>query len=223
MPQQPLRFENKANYSAENYVVSEANAAAAALLLNHAPWLGSALVLLGAAACGKTHLASIWAANHQAVFLNAATLTEQALEPQLRFVVVENIEALTSEAALFHILNHIKEQGGKIVLTSEVELELLPLRLPDLRSRLLAAQRVRVDAPDDTLLRTVLLKQLADRQLKVSPEVVNYLIARMPRTFRAATDVVNALDSASLEQRRNITVALAREVLERVFGQNSLL
>lgn len=223
MPQQPLRFESKADYSAENYVVSDANTAAAALLLNDAPWLGSALVLVGAAASGKTHLASIWAVQHQATFLNAAKLAEQTLGPELRFVVVENIEALASETALFHLLNHIKEQEGKILLTSAQELEALPLRLADLRSRLLAAQRVRIDAPDDTLLRTVLLKQLADRQLKVSPEVVAYLIARMPRTFSAAMGIITALDKTSLEQRRNITIALAREVLEKAFGQNSLL
>jgi chromosomal replication initiation ATPase DnaA len=91
-----------------------------------------------------------------------------------------------------------------------------PLALPDLRSRLLALPTVAVGAPDDALLAAVLLKLLADRQAVVGGDVLSYLTARMERSFAAAGRLAEALDQAALAEKRPITPALARQVLERL-------
>ena len=88
--------------------------------------------------------------------------------------------------------------------------------LADLRSRLNAAPAVEITAPDDDLLEALLMKQFADRQLRVEAEVIAYLAPRMDRTFRAARDIVAAIDAEALARRRNVTVPLAREVLARL-------
>ena len=62
----------------------------------------------------------------------------------------------------------------------------------------------------------LLVKQFADRQLRVEAEVIAYLAPRMDRTFRAARDIVAAIDAEALARRRNVTVPLAREVLARL-------
>ena len=63
----------------------------------------------------------------------------------------------------------------------------------------------------------MLLKLLADRQLEAGPEVIDYAIARMERSFDAARRLVAALDLRALELGRPITVPLAREVLATDF------
>jgi len=93
--------------------------------------------------------------------------------------------------------------------------------LADLRSRLLAAPTVAIAAPDDDLLSAVLVKQFADRQLRVPPAVVHYLTARMERSFAACRRVVDLLDHHALASGRAITTALAREVLARLDGERS--
>jgi chromosomal replication initiation ATPase DnaA len=87
------------------------------------------------------------------------------------------------------------------------------VRLPDLRSRLQAATCAELGAPDDQLIQAVLIKLFADRQLRVSPEVVRFLLLRMERSFAEAERIVDALDAASLAARKEITVPLARQVL----------
>jgi len=60
----------------------------------------------------------------------------------------------------------------------------------------------------------LLVKLFADRQLQVGAEVVNYLAARMERSFAAARSLVAALDERALAEQRGVTVALARAVLD---------
>ena len=67
----------------------------------------------------------------------------------------------------------------------------------------------------------VLAKQFDDRQLRVPDDVVAYLVQRMERSFAAIGAVVEALDSLSLAERRNITVPLARRALDGL-DQNEL-
>ena len=85
--------------------------------------------------------------------------------------------------------------------------------LPDLRSRLNALPAVRIGAPDDALLKTVMLKQFADRQLAIDPKVLDFLAVRVERSLAAAADVVAAIDRAALGSGRKISRQLVAEVL----------
>ena len=71
----------------------------------------------------------------------------------------------------------------------------------------------RLEPPDDALLGAVLVKLFADRQLAVAPDLVQYLVPRIERSFAAAEAVVAALDRAGLARRRPVTARLAAEVL----------
>ena len=91
-------------------------------------------------------------------------------------------------------------------------------RLADLKSRLAAAPNITIQMPDETLIAAVMLKMFSDQQMDVSTDVLSYLLNRMERSFEAARTLVDALNSASLAQRRGITVPLAREVLTKLAG-----
>ena len=67
--------------------------------------------------------------------------------------------------------------------------------------------------PDDALLRAVIVKLCADRQLAVDESFVAYLATRIERSFAAARGAVIELDQEALRQQRPLTRALAAEVL----------
>jgi chromosomal replication initiation ATPase DnaA len=85
--------------------------------------------------------------------------------------------------------------------------------LPDLDSRLRAVLAIGIGLPDDALLGAVLVKHFADRQLRVAPEVIAYLLTHMERSFAAAAEMAARLDMVSLRDRRAITVSLARQLV----------
>lgn len=89
----------------------------------------------------------------------------------------------------------------------------MPVALRDLASRLRALPAVTLAAPDDALLRAVLVKLCADRQMSVDEGVVGYLAARIERSFAAARRAVDQLDAEALRLARPVTRALAADVL----------
>jgi chromosomal replication initiation ATPase DnaA len=67
--------------------------------------------------------------------------------------------------------------------------------------------------PDDALLRAVLVKLFADRQVAVDESLIAYVALRIERSFAAARDVVARLDGEAMRQKRPLTRALAVELL----------
>ena len=63
------------------------------------------------------------------------------------------------------------------------------------------------------MLRAVLVKLFADRQLAVDEELVSYLTARIERSFAGARATVAMLDREALRQQRQVNRALAGEIL----------
>jgi chromosomal replication initiation ATPase DnaA len=81
-----------------------------------------------------------------------------------------------------------------------------------LASRLRALPVVTVAAPDDALLRAVLVKLFADRQLQVDESVVAYLATRVERSLAAARSAVDLIDGTALRMKRPVTRALAADL-----------
>ncbi|MFQ5984962.1 MAG: DNA replication protein [Alphaproteobacteria bacterium] len=202
---------------ADDFLVAPTNEEAVGWLDRWPDWPGPGLVVYGPAGCGKTHLAHVWRAKSGACFVEAGAV--RAGDPAVllgsaRGAVVEDVEEGVDEPALLHLYNALVARGGHLLLTGRRPPARWTVHLPDLRSRLVALPAVAVLPPDDPLIAAVLLKQFADRQLRVDPEVLTFLVARMERSFEAARRVVDALDHAALAERRNITVPLARRVLK---------
>ncbi len=208
-----------------DFMPAGSNQAALDAVLGWPAWPGFACLLIGPAACGKSHLAKIWARRAGAVVLRGPELWEPA-EPlrrthAARACVVDDADAVAQEPQLFHLWNLMAERGGSLLLTARAPVPAWGLRLPDLRSRLLTAWPIRIGAPDDELLGALLVKQLADRQIRTDQEVVAFLTRRIERSFAAARLVVRALDRASLRARRPITMPLARAVLDELAAERT--
>ena len=201
------------------FFVSPANALALAALDGWQGWPGGKMLLLGPPGAGKTHLAQIWVAETGAALVPAADLAGADI-PGLAAagrVAVEDAASVAgnpqAEAALFHLHNLLAQTGGALLLTAETPPRDWGLRLPDLLSRVQAAPVTRIEAPDDALLSAVLVKLFADRQLAVAPNLIPYLVARMPRSVGAARALVAALDAAALAEGRPVTRSLAAGLL----------
>ena len=117
------------------------------------------------------------------------------------------------ERALFHLFNQVHERRQFLLLTAKAPPDRWGLGIPDLLSRLRLAPVLSLQAPDDDLLRAVLVKLFLDRQLSVDAGVVEYLTRHLERSLGAARRLVDALDRTSLASQRRITRPVAGEVL----------
>jgi chromosomal replication initiation ATPase DnaA len=203
----------------EDFFVSPSNALALAALDTWRDWPGLKMILTGRAGSGKTHLAQVWALATSAQVVEGADLLTQDL-PALAAgaVVVENAQGVAAlpelQTALFHLHNLAAEARMPLLLTAERPPRDWGLTLPDLASRMQAAQIARIESPDDALLTAVLLKQFQDRQLAVSPSIITYLAREMDRSLSLARRVVGALDARALAERSPVTRAMVVETLQ---------
>src|SRR6185437_12325287 len=104
------------------------------------------------------------------------------------------------------------EEGAFVLLTARIAPVALAVEIRDLASRLRAVPAVTLAAPDDALLRALIVKLAADRQLAVDEALVNFLINRIERSFAAARAAVARLDHEALRLHRPATRALAAEL-----------
>lgn len=212
--QLPLGFNSEVDFSHDNFFVSSSNAEAISWIEKWSDWSSHCTIIYGPEGCGKTHIASIWQKNSDAKFLDGANLGIKSLGEGKNFVV-EYEDHIEKEEDLFHLYNYVKEKGGYLLITSRVAPKNMGITLPDLESRMGASMQIKVDEPDDQLLQSLLLKQFSDRQIKINKDVLSFLVLRIERSFLAVKELVEKIDSLSLEQKRNITVPFVKEVLEK--------
>ena len=203
-------------------MVSQSNLAAVVRIDRWPDWPSAGLVVHGPRGCGKTHLAHLWQDRASALFVAGEALTE-AMLPRLLDEVSQRIAIddadRASEPALLHLYNSCIEHQGHVLITACRPPGSWWVELGDLRSRLRAAPTVEIDPPDDELLGAVLVKHFADRQLRVAPDVIAYLLKRIERSFAAAGQIVACLDGAALSNGSPVTIPLARKVLGEGGGQ----
>lgn len=208
---------HRAALGAEDFLVSECNLAAVKLIDAWPDWQATVQLLEGPPASGKTHLVRVWQGRSGAAALDPAHLGIALLDRLVSgsSIVVEDADrAGYDEKTLFHLLNLAREKRLFVLLTSRISPNRWDTALPDLASRLSAVPVTQIGPPDEALLRTVMLKQFADRQLAIDPKVLEFLALRIDRSLEAAAAAVEAVDRTALRSGRKISRQLVVEALQ---------
>lgn len=213
-----LALPHAESLSRDDFLEGPGNAAALALIDRWPDWPNRVMWLAGPEGCGKSHLATIWAERAGARVISAQALTLDLVPSALATgaLVVEDIDrGGLNEFALFHLMNLARQDEADLLTTSRTAPSAMTIELRDLMSRLRAVPVVDMAPPDDALLRALIVKLCADRQMVADESLVGYLATRIERTFAAAKHAVDLLDREGLRLGRPITRALATELLRQ--------
>ena len=203
-----LDFPARQVYERSNFWVAPCNQEAMAWVDRYPDWPTHALLIYGEAGSGKTHLATIFSEER----IDAKDLTEDFVY-QGDKIVVENLEELKDEKALFHLFNQMYEQNGGLLMTAR---RIPQFKLPDLQSRIGMTPKAEIQMPDDQTIMSVCAKMFADKQALVDSAVLTYIATRAPRSFDAIRKIVNLADELSLAQGRRITIYLVKDAIEKL-------
>ena len=177
-------------------VIGNANAGAVEALRNPASWPFGTAILRGASRSGKSLLGR---------WFEHSGLGE----------TIDPADAV-DETALFHRWNRAQENGTALLLIPDTAP--WDIALPDLRSRLGAALALEIEAPDDAMMRDLVLSHAERRGLVLGEEALTYVVPRMTRSFAAVEAFVAAMDRLALERQSRPTRNLARDALESIDG-----
>lgn len=183
----------------EAFVVGDSNATALAML---DAWMRSGeplLAICGPPGSGKSHLLQM--------------LVRETAAAGANVIAVDDVGVVAAPGDILSLVERARSEGKRAALAGEGAPVEWARGLKDLETRLNAALRITLDEPDEALLRAVIAKLFADRQLRAAPSVVDYAVRHLPKTFAAGQAFVGALDAASIEKGAPIGLKLAREVV----------
>lgn len=180
----------------EDFLLSECNRAAFEHLRRWALWPVMATILTGPRKSGRSLLGRIF------VRKTGGRLFDKA--------------ETHDEEALFHAWNDAQARRKPLLIVADVPPPIWEITLPDLRSRLAATPHVEIGGPDDGLIGHLLVKMLGDRGIAAPPDLPDFLVPRIERTYVAVLEVVEVLDRMTLSHHRRMTVPLARRALDEV-------
>jgi chromosomal replication initiation ATPase DnaA len=216
LTQLTLDLPHRAALGAEDFLVSDCNIAAVRLIDSWPRWSEPVQLLIGPPASGKTHLVRVFEARSGARVLDSKMLDTRFTDEMgegTALVVEDTDRSVYDERALFHLLNLAREKSLFVLLSARIAPKRWDVSLPDLASRLNALPTVEIGAPDEGLLRIVMLKHFADRQLDIDPKVLEFLALHVDRSLQAAASAVEAVDRLALATGRKISRQLVVEAL----------
>ena len=192
------------------FIISESNSRAAQSLKRWGAWPVMAAMLVGPRKSGRSLLARIFAAQSGGTIIDDA---ERA-----------------NETAIFHAWNAAQSSRRPLLIIADSPPPAWDVALPDLRSRLVATPVLAINPPDDALMEALFIHEFARRSMDARPELIQWLIARVERSYVALVRAVDSLDQEVGQTRKRLSIPLARGTLaplglivDRALGAENLV
>lgn len=187
-----------------------------------------AIYFYGPPGVGCTHLLQAICHQHHFFYLPLAEF--KSLSPEIfeglehqAGLCVDNIEVIAGdrlwEEAFFHFYNRARSRNLPIIMSARVSPKQLSCVLPDLQSRLCAALIYEVKPLSDQDKAEALQLHAGMRGFTLSDDVLAYLIHHYSRNMSDLMIALDALDRASLCEKRRITIPFLKEVLRNMLTQ----
>lgn len=196
MSQIGLPFDWQDQASGGQFLIGEANRLAFEHIGRWREWPIPISILTGPPKSGKSALGSYFAS-----VSGGMTIDEANRHPNDK---------------MFHEWNIARDSGRPLLLISRETPDRWTVTLPDLRSRLAAAPHVRIGEPDDALIRALIEAGLAQAGSAFAADLPDWLSRRIERSYAAVCELLLHLNQLSLASSRKISVAVAKEALQRI-------
>ena len=197
--------------------------------LESLPQQGGSLWLHGPEDSGKTHL--LQAVCHQAktrdrfaAYLPLKRMRElgpEALDglEQCTWICLDDVDAVLEQAdwerQLFGLVNQTVDHGANLLMAARRPASSIPVKLPDLQSRLRGAVSFPLQPLDDDQQTEALRRRARSQGYDLPEDAVRYMQRHVVRGLGQLCRVLDRLEQASLSQQRRITVPFVREVLDQ--------
>ena len=203
----------------EDFLVNSRNEDAVCFIDNFPNQKINSGILIGSRGSGKTHLVNVLCSNlgrKKWSFLNPKNENIYDIFSINDLVIIEDINNFNSkedEDFLFHSINLSKELNKALLLTSSRKISKLDFKTLDLVSRLDAMQAAFIEEPDDMLMEALIIKLFNDRQIIIKPNIVNFLMQRIERSYLGVAEIIDLIDKVSLSKKKSVSISLIKGLI----------
>ena len=216
MSQLIFRFPFKIKYYEQDFYVSSNNFSAYRLIESWPKWSGEWVNIYGPKGCGKTHLSNILKKKINSIeIIDAKKINNETLATfkKLDCLIIENYEQNIDEKLFYSTLNHLKQLNTYVVVNSNYSIKNMNFKLKDLKSRASNFLDIGVELPTDELLRVIISKYFTEKQINLTPKVVEYIIKNIDRSYEKVFEFIKEIDNLSLSSGKSININLIKKLL----------
>lgn len=182
--------------------------------------------LWGSASSGKTHLLqaicrSALAYERRVIYLSLQDCLQYGPDclsdlNSLDLVCLDDVHHIQQQAdwelALFNLINQLRASSTTLVLSSRSTPNESVFELPDLASRLVWGPVYKLMSLDEYELEEAMILQAESRGLKLTREIVQYLLTHYSRDLKNLITLLENINQASLREHRKITIPFIKQV-----------
>ncbi|QOR38652.1 DnaA regulatory inactivator Hda [Billgrantia diversa] len=136
---------------------------------------------------------------------------------RLDLVAIDDVDSVVGrrrwEEGLFHAFNRLRDAGKRLVVSGAVAPRQLPVKLPDLASRLTWGVTFHLQQLNDGERLQALQLRARVRGIQLPDEVARYILHRGPRRLDELFEALSVLDRASLTAQRKLTIPFVKQAL----------
>ena len=232
------------NYSFDNFLEGDSNrlARSAGMAVANKPGGTSfnPLLVFGGVGLGKTHLAHAIGVEIKdkypektVLYISAEKFTQQYIESVKKnnrndfihfyqiidVLIIDDVQFFSGKTGtqdvFFHIFNHLHQNGKQVILTSDKA----PVDMQDIEQRLLSRFKWGLSAelqrPDYETRVSILKNKLYRDGVEISDEVIDYVAKNIKVNIRELEGAVISLIAQSSFNKKEITIELAKGVVEK--------
>ena len=232
------------NYNFNNFLEGDSNrlARSAGYAVSNRPGGSSfnPLLIFGGVGLGKTHLANAIGVNIKqkfpdktVLYISAEKFTQQYIESVKKnnrndfihfyqlidVLIIDDVQFFSGKSGtqdvFFHIFNHLHQNGKQLVLTSDKA----PVDMQEIEQRLLSRFKWGLSAElqtPDYETRVSIIKNKLDRDgVEMDEEIIFYVAKYIKTNVRELEGAIISLMAQSSFNRKNITIDLAKVIVEK--------
>jgi len=232
------------NYNFDNFLEGDSNrlARSAGMAVANKPGGTSfnPLLLFGAVGLGKTHLAHAIGVEikdkypeRTVLYISAEKFTQQYIESVKKntrndfihfyqlidVLIIDDVQFLSGKSktqdVFFHIFNHLHQNGKQVILTSDKA----PVDMQDIEQRLLSRFKwglsAELQTPDYETRISILKNKLYRDGVEMPDHIIDYVAKHIKSNIRELEGAVISLIAQSSFNKREITIELAKQVVEK--------
>jgi DnaA family protein len=132
-------------------------------------------------------------------------------------ICIDDVDEILGDAsweeALFHLMNAVRDGGTRIILSGDLQALSLPVKLADLKSRIVSAATIETtDLNDDEKLK-VLTQRAHNQGFRLGDDVGRFILSRSSRDMRQLLELLRKLETETLRQGKTVTIPFVKKTL----------
>ena len=232
------------NYNFNNFLEGDSNrlARSAGYAVSNRPGGTSfnPLLIFGGVGLGKTHLANAIGVNIKqkfpdktVLYISAEKFTQQYIESVKKnnrndfihfyqlidVLIIDDVQFFSGKSGtqdvFFHIFNHLHQNGKQLILTSDKA----PVDMQEIEQRLLSRFKwglsAELQTPDYETRVSIIKNKLSRDGVEMDDEIIFYVAKYIKTNVRELEGAIISLMAQSSFNRKNITVELAKIIVEK--------